>query len=326
MQAMVFEGEKTLRMREIPIPSPKAGQVLLKVEACGVCRTDLHIVDGELAAPKRPLVPGHQVVGIVADASRQSLFRAGDRIGVPWLAWTCGKCKYCNSGKENLCENALFTGYTVDGGFAEYAVAYADFCYPVPHLYGPSEAAPLFCGGLIGYRAYRKAGPHIQHLGLYGFGSAAHLLTQLAIHEGKQVYAFTRDGDTKSQDFARKLGCQWAGNASEKPPRPLDAAIIFAPVGPLVTLALKAVDKGGTVVCGGIHMSDIPSFPYADLWEERTITAVANLERIDGREYLPKAAAAGVRPNVKVYRLEEANNALEDLRAGNFEGSAVIMP
>lgn len=310
-------------------PEPGPGEVRLRVRACGVCRTDLHVVDGELA-PRRPtIVPGHEVVGVVEAIGPDVVgVEIGERRGVPWLAETCGVCRYCREGRENLCDAPEFTGWTRDGGYASAIVARADYCLPLPAELSDEAVAPLLCAGLIGYRAWRMACAErpVERLGLYGFGAAAHLLAQLAIHAGQAVYAFTRDGDAAAQGLARELGCVWAGGSAEGPPEPLDAAIIFAPVGELAPRALGAVRKGGTVVCGGIHMSDIPSFPYALLWEERRLVSVANLTRQDAREYLPLAVAAGVRAHVRRYPLTEANTALDDLRRGAVSGAAVLVP
>ncbi|MBB5519299.1 zinc-dependent alcohol dehydrogenase family protein [Amphiplicatus metriothermophilus] len=325
MRAMMLEQVgKPLALRMAARPSPGAGEILVKVAACAVCRTDLHIVDGDLPTRRLPLVPGHEIVGrVVAAGAGVEGFAPGDRVGIPWLAGTCGACRYCRSGRENLCESARFTGYTVDGGYADFAVADARFCFPVPEAYADEEAAPLMCAGLIGFRAYRKA-RGARRLGLYGFGAAAHLIAQVAIHEGCEVYAFAKPGDEKGQSFARSLGAVWAGGSDEPPPDPLDAAIIFAPVGALVPAALAAVEPGGTVVCAGIHMSDVPSFPYALLWRERTITSVANLTREDGIEFLKIAPQVPVKTAVHPYPLERANDALDDLRRGRFEGAAVL--
>jgi propanol-preferring alcohol dehydrogenase len=327
MKAMVLEKQKQpLQWQEVPVPRPGPGQVLIRVHACGVCRTDLHILDGELAEPKLPLILGHQIVGTVVQAGEQvDQFQMGDRIGVPWLGYTDNTCRYCRRGQENLCENPLFTGYTMDGGYAEYAVAYQQYCFPLPESYRDADVAPLLCAGLIGYRTYRLAGEHKDRLGIYGFGSAAHIIAQVAIHQGKKVYAFTRPGDAESQAFARRVGAVWAGGSDEQPPEELDAALIFAPVGPLVVAALKATARGGTVVSGGIHMSDIPSFPYRLLWEERVVRSVANLTRQDGEEFLQVAPQVPVKVTVNLFRLEEANQALDQLRAGDFEGSAVLI-
>jgi len=325
MRAMVLERPRQpLVLRELPVPEPGPGQVLLRVRACGVCRTDLHIVDGELPDPKLPLVLGHQIVGeVLQRGPGAERFGLGQRVGVPWLGWTCGECRFCRSGRENLCDRARFTGYTLDGGYAEYAVADERYCFPLPEGYPDLQVAPLLCAGLIGYRALRFAG-EARRLGFYGFGAAAHILTQVAVWQGREVYAFTRPGDREGQTFARQLGAVWAGGSDELPPERLEAALLFAPVGALVPQALRAVEKGGTVVCAGIHMSDIPSFPYALLWEERVIRSVANLTRKDGEEFLAIAPQVPVRTEVQVYRLEEANQALEDLRAGRVRGAAVL--
>ena len=312
-----------------PDPEPGAGEVRLRVRACGVCRTDLHIVDGELAARRASVIPGHEIIG-VADAVGPGVteVRIGTRLGVPWLAETCGRCRYCQDGEENLCDAPGFTGWTRDGGYADTVIARADFCFPIPGGLSDAQAAPLMCAGLIGYRCWRKAceARPVRRLGLYGYGAAAHILAQVAIHAAQEVYAFTRRADETARALALQQGCRWAGWSDERPPEELDAAIIFAPVGSLVPLALKAVRKGGTVVCGGIHMSEIPAFPYADIWEERRLVSVANLTRQDGREYLPLAVAAGVRPQVTSYALRDANQALDDLRSGRFAGAAVLIP
>lgn len=323
---MVLErtGEE-LVARELPDPEPGPGEVLIEVACCGVCRTDLHVVDGELSSPKLPLVPGHQIVGrVLSVGSGVAGLDAGARVGVPWLAWTCGECRQCRAGRENLCERAAFTGYTRDGGYAERAVADAGYCFPLGEEHSDAQAAPLLCAGLIGYRALRMCGDP-ERLGLYGFGSSAHLVAQIAIHQGRRVFAFTRDGDAEGQDFARRVGAEWSGDSSAPPPEPLDAAIIFAPVGPLVPTALRAVGPGGRVVCAGIHMSEIPAFPYEILWEERQIRSVANLTRADGDQLLPLAAEAGIHAEVTTYPLEEANRALADLRSGSLEGSGVLI-
>jgi propanol-preferring alcohol dehydrogenase len=329
MQAMIFDGpgrERPLRSATLAPPAPNDDQVLIEIAACGVCRTDLHIVDGDLPDPKLPLVPGHEIVGrVAAKGAHVDRFAIGDRVGVPWLGWTDGACTFCRSGRENLCDRARFTGYQIDGGFAEFTVADHRFCFPIPEGYTDVEAAPLMCAGLIGYRALRAAGD-ARRLGLYGFGAAAHIIAQVAIWEGREVYALTRPGDEASQRFARSLGAAWAGGSDVAPPRPLDAALIFAPVGALVPAALGAVDKGGTVVCAGIHMSDIPSFRYADLWGERTIRSVANLTRRDGEEFLALAPRVPVKTTVRPYPLARANEALDDLRAGRLEGAAVLVP
>jgi propanol-preferring alcohol dehydrogenase len=325
MKAMILEKQGTpLRAVELPDSIPQAGQLLIRVHACGVCRTDLHVVDGDLTEPKLPLIPGHQIVGTVVRADRGSgRYKEGDRVGVPWLGGSCGECRYCISGRENLCDNARYTGYQIDGGFAELCAADEKFCFSVPEGYPDTQAAPLFCAGLIGYRSYRMTGD-ARRLGFYGFGAAAHILTQVAKYHGKEVYAFTRQGDTKRQEFALGLGAVWAGDSEQASPEPLDAAIIFAPVGSLVPAALRAVAKGGIVVCAGIYMSDIPSFPYSILWEERTIKSVANLTRRDGEEFLALAPQVPVQSEVHLYPLHEANKALDDLRNGRFTGAAVI--
>lgn len=312
-----------------PDPAPGPGEVRLRVRACGVCRTDLHVVDGDLAPMRSSVSPGHEIVGVVeAVGSGVAEVGLGDRLGVCWLAGTCGVCRYCREGRENLCDAAEFTGWSRDGGYADRVIARADFCCRIPAELSDTDAAPLLCAGLIGFRAWRAAcaGEAVRHLGLYGFGAAAHLLAQLAIYEGQAVYAFTRDHDEQAQALARELGCAWAGGSSERAPVPLDAAIIFAPVGDLAPIALAAVRKGGAVVCGGIHMSDIPRFEYALLWGERRLLSVANLTREDARDYLPRAAAAGVRPRTVLYPLADANQALNDLRAGAFVGAAVLTP
>jgi propanol-preferring alcohol dehydrogenase len=314
---------RPLREAELPEPEPGPGQLRLRVEACAVCRTDLHIVDGELQDPKLPLVLGHQIVGVVDELGDGVEVEPGSRVGVPWLGWTDGDCRFCQSGRENLCDNARFTGYHVDGGYAEAAVADARFCFPIPEGYTPLHAAPLLCAGLIGYRALRLAGDATR-LGLYGFGSSAHLIAQVARWQGRRVFAFTREGDSEGQELARSLGAEWAGASGEQPPEPLDAAIIFAPVGSLVPVALRVLEKGGVVVCAGIHMSDIPSFPYELLWEERAVRSVANLTRQDGEELLELAPRVPVETHVEAFALEEANDALDRLRAGRISGSAVL--
>jgi propanol-preferring alcohol dehydrogenase len=325
MRAMVLNQAGTpLEARDIAVPSPEAGQVRLTVSACAVCRTDLHVVDGELSDPKLPLILGHEIVGHV-DAVGDGVehIARGDRVGVPWLGWTCGTCAYCRSGRENLCARAKFTGYTIDGGYAEQTMADARYCFPIPDAFGDLEAAPLLCAGLIGYRSLRAAGD-ARRLGLYGFGAAAHIIAQVAAHEGREVFAFTKAGDRAGQHFARSLGAVWAGGSDEQPPESLDAAILFAPVGALVPAALRVVMRGGIVVCAGIHMSDIPSFPYRILWEERTVTSVANLTRRDGEEFFPVAARVPVRTQVQPYPLERANEALDALREGRVIGAAVL--
>jgi len=327
MRAMVLERPQTaLTMQERPTPQAAAGEILIEIAACGVCRTDLHVVDGELPDPKLPIVPGHEIVGrVAAIGAGVTGLALGERVGVPWLGATCGVCPYCRSGRENLCDRPLFTGYTRDGGYATHTVADARFAFPLSENLDAAEAAPLLCAGLIGWRCYRMAGEGTA-LGLYGFGAAAHILAQVAIWQGRRVYAFTRAGDRATQDFARSLGAVWAGSSEELPPQPLDAAIIFAPVGALVPAALAAVKKGGRVVCGGIHMSDIPSFPYRLLWEERRIVSVANLTRADAREFLAIAPQAGIKMKVTRYPLGEANAALAELRAGRFEDAAALIP
>ncbi|MCP6759407.1 MAG: zinc-dependent alcohol dehydrogenase family protein [Fischerella sp. CENA71] len=327
MRAMLLEAPRQpLRLVDLPVPKPNPEQVLIRVHACAVCRTDLHIVDGELTHPKLPLIPGHQIVGIVeAVGERVEKFQLGDRVGVPWLGYTCGQCRYCVSGRENLCDYAKFTGYNLDGGYAEYTVADHRFCFFIPEGYPDLQAAPLLCGGLIGYRAYRMAGDNVEKLGFYGFGSAAHILNQLARYHGRQVFAFTRAGDTQGQEFARQLGAVWTGSSDELPPEPLDAAIIFAPVGKLVPAALRAIAKGGVVVCAGIHMSEIPAFSYEILWEERVLRSVANLTRQDGEEFLALAPQVPIHTKVNLFDLSEANEALDALRSGKIEGSAVLV-
>jgi alcohol dehydrogenase, propanol-preferring len=327
MKAMILPAKRQpLRLAELPVPQPGPGQVLLQVRACAVCRTDLHVVDGELPEPKLPLVPGHEIVGVVEEVGPQvERFKPGDRIGVPWLGWTDGVCEYCRTGRENLCERARFTGYTLDGGYAEYTVADQRFCFPIPASYSDAEAAPLLCAGLIGYRSLVMAGD-AKRLGIYGFGAAAHIITQVARFQGREVYAFTRRGDSQGQQFALSLGALWAGASETRPPTKLDAAIIFAPVGALVPLALKAIAKGGTVVCGGIHMSDIPSFPYDLLWEERRVCSVANLTRRDGEEFFALAPRVPVRTTVQTFPLSQAKDALNRLRSGQIHGAAVLVP
>lgn len=325
MQAMVLEGTTPiLAFRRVPMPMPAAGQVRIQVSACGICRTDLHVVDGELPNPKPALIPGHEIVGRVqALGAGVTELSIGDRVGVPWLGHTCGHCRFCLSGRENLCDEPLFHGYTRDGGYAEYIVADADYCFPIPDAYDDEHAAPLLCAGLIGYRTLRMAGD-ARCLGIYGFGAAAHIVTQLAIAQGRTIYAFTRPGDTAAQVLATDVGATWAGDSRETPPVALDAALIFAPDGALVPTALAAVDKGGVVVCGGIHMSDIPSFPYRQLWEERRLVSVANLTREDGRGLMQAAAAYPLSIHTKAYALLDANIALDDLRAGCMTGAAVL--
>jgi alcohol dehydrogenase, propanol-preferring len=325
MRAMVLDQPgQPLVLRERAAPQPAAGEILVEVSVCGVCRTDLHVVDGELPHPKLPIVPGHEIVGRVATlGSGVEGFTIGQRVGVPWLGATDGVCAYCRAGRENLCDAAVFTGYTRDGGYATHTVADARYCFPLPDGFNDAEAAPLLCAGLIGWRSYRIAGEGAS-LGIYGFGAAAHILAQVAVWQGRRVFALTRPGDSAAQAFARGLGAAWAGGSDEAPPEPLDAAIIFAPVGALVPAALRAVKKGGRVVCGGIHMSDIPSFPYAILWEERQVVSVANLTRADAREFLAIAANSGLKTEVVRYPLARANDALTDLRSGKLQGAAVL--
>jgi propanol-preferring alcohol dehydrogenase len=323
MRAMVLHRQREpLRLEDLPEPAPEPGQVLLEIAACGICRTDLHIVDGDLTEPKLPLVPGHQIVARVVEGGER--FPPGQRVGVPWLGWTDGTCRYCRSGRENLCDNARFTGYDIDGGYAERAVADERFCFPLPEGYEDLNVAPLLCAGLIGHRTMRLAGDG-ERLGIYGFGAAAHIVCQVAVHEGRRVFAFTRADDEETQAFARELGAEWAGDALGPPPEELDAALIFAPAGELVPAALRAVAKGGTVVCGGIHMSDIPAFPYELLWGERVLRSVANLTRADAEEFLEIAPRVPVRTEVTTFPLEEANEALNRLRGGNLRGAAVLL-
>jgi alcohol dehydrogenase, propanol-preferring len=340
MRAMVLDQPKQpLQARDVPKPKPARGQLLVRVNSCAVCRTDLHVVDGELPNPKLPLIPGHQIVGRVEEIGEEMwegperpdsrgtkatpTFAVGDRIGIPWLGWTDGDCTYCRSNRENLCDNARFTGYTIDGGYAEFTVADARYCFHLPERYDDVAVAPLLCAGLIGYRSYRKTGD-ARRLGMYGFGNAAHLIAQIALYEGRDLFVFTRPGDKATQQAARKLGAVWAGGSDEMPPEKLHAAIIFASVGPLVPAALRALAKGGVVVCGGIHMSDIPSFPYADLWEERVITSVANLTRRDGEEFFEIAPRVPVQTRTETFPLEQANVALEKFHAGKLSGTAVL--
>jgi propanol-preferring alcohol dehydrogenase len=325
MNAMVMERPRApLVERELPVPEPGPGQVRLRVTACAVCRTDLHVLDGDLTRPKLPLVLGHEIVGVV-DAVGEGVvgFAAGARVGVPWLGWTCGACRFCETGRENLCPRARFTGYDLDGGYAEFAVADHRYCFSLPARFDDLHAAPLLCAGLIGYRAYRAAGP-AERLGLYGFGAAAHLIAQVATREGRRVFAFTRPGNAPGQRFARALGAEWAGGSDQAPPEPLDAAVIFAPVGPLVPAALRAVEPGGTVVCAGIHMTEIPTMPYERLWGERVVRSVANLTRRDGDEFFALIGEVPLRVDVRPYPLDEANRALTDLRDGHGEGVAVL--
>lgn len=324
---MIFEGPgKPLSLKEVATPRPDEHQLLIKVRACAVCRTDLHIIDGELTRPKLPLVPGHEITGVVTGfGAKVTRFKLGDRVGVPWLGWTCGVCDFCRSGRENLCDKACFTGYDIDGGFAQFTVADERFSFLLPDAYSDVAASPLMCAGLIGYRSLRLAGDG-RRLGIYGFGAAAHIISQVARHQGWEIYAFARPGDQAAEAFARECGAIWAGGSLTPPPERLDAALIFAPVGALVPTALRALAKGGTVVCGGIHMSDIPSFSYADLWEERMIRSVANLTRRDAEEFLALAPQVPVKTSTTTYPLERANEALEDLRHGRFSGAAVLVP
>jgi propanol-preferring alcohol dehydrogenase len=326
MRAMVLDKPRQpLQLRNVEKPRPAKGQVLVRIATCAVCRTDLHVVDGELPNPKLPLIPGHQIVGHIEEIGEEvnSKFKVGDRVGIPWLGWTDGECVYCRSNRENLCDRARFTGYTIDGGYAEFAVADARFCFHLPDRYDDVEVAPLLCAGLIGYRSYRRTGD-ARRLGMYGFGNAGHLIAQIALYEGRDLFVFTRPGDHATQQAATKLGAVWAGGSDEMPPEKLDAAIIFASVGPLVPAALRALAKGGVVVCGGIHMSDIPSFPYADLWEERVITSVANLTRLDGEEFFEIAPRVPVITKTEMFPLEQANIALDRFRAGKLKGTTVL--
>jgi propanol-preferring alcohol dehydrogenase len=327
MRAMLLEmPRQPLREADVPLPRPGPEQVLLRVHACGVCRTDLHVIDGELTEPKLPLVPGHEIVGTVVEkGERVQRFTLGQRVGVPWLGWTCGLCSFCKSGRENLCDRARFTGYQIDGGYAEYTLADQHYAFALPAGYNDAAAAPLLCAGLIGYRSLVLAGP-ARRLGLYGFGAAAHIVIQVARHQGREVYAFTRPGDAATQQFARELGAVWAGASDQPAPVELEAAILFAPVGALVPQALAAVARGGVVVCAGIHMSDIPSFPYCLLWGERTVRSVANLTRRDGEEFLALAPQVPVRTAVQTFPLAQANEALARLRAGRIQGAAVLLP
>ncbi len=328
MRAMVLERPGLpLKPMDMPDPEPGTGEVQVRVTACGVCRTDLHVVDGDLPDPKLPIIPGHEIVGTVSAMGKGvDAFKLGDRIGIPWLGHTCGCCSYCLSGKENLCDAPGFTGYQINGGYAEMTVADARYCFPVHGSYTDEQAAPLLCAGLIGYRSLSMTGDNVKRLGIYGFGAAAHIVIQVALHRGQDVYAFTRSGDKMAQDFAREMGAKWAGDSEQSPPEELDAAIIFAPVGPLVPAALRAVRKGGVVVCGGIHMSDIPGFPYDILWGERVVRSVANLTRQDAIDFLELAPKVPVTTTIETYPLEQANSALEDLREGRLTGAAVLVP
>ena len=327
MKAMQLTAPRTaLTLVDLPTPRPGRGQLLIRIRACGVCRTDLHVVDGDLTQGKMPIIPGHEIVGTVAEkGAGVERFAIGERVGVPWLGYTCGACRYCASGRENLCDAARFTGYHLDGGYAEYTVADQRYCFAVPREYDDASAAPLLCAGLIGYRSLVMAGD-AKRLGIYGFGAAAHIVAQVARHQGRRLFAFSRPGDTEAQRFARELGAEWAGDSTAKPPEELEAAIIFAPVGPLVTAALRATAKGGTVVCAGIHMSDIPAFPYDILWGERVVRSVANLTRRDGEEFLALAPKVPVRTSTEVLKLDQANEALARLRDGCITGAAVLVP
>lgn len=327
MHAMLLETPgQPLRLTEVPTPQPRPGQVLLRVNACAVCRTDLHVIDGDLPNPKLPLILGHEIVGrVMARGPGAERFSLGQRVGVPWLGYTDGTCRYCQRGMENLCDHPGFTGYTLDGGFAQYTVADQRYCFSLPEDYQDIEAAPLLCAGLIGYRTYRLAGKNIERLGIYGFGAAAHIIAQVAVHQGKQIYAFTKPGDRSAQQFALRLGAAWAGGSDELPPVELDAALIFAPVGSLIPAALRATARGGVVVSGGIHMSDIPAFPYSLLWEERMIRSVANLTRQDGEEFMKIAPQVPVKTEVTPFPLEQANEAINRLRQGQLNGAAVLV-
>jgi propanol-preferring alcohol dehydrogenase len=327
MEAMVFEGAgQPLAHKILPVPKPSPQQVLVKIIACGVCRTDLHIVDGELDHPKLPLIPGHEIVGTVVQTGVEvTVLKEGELVGIPWLGYTCGECKYCLRGQENLCEKAAFTGYTLDGGFAEYTAAHQRYCLPVSSSQATPAGAPLLCAGLIGYHSYSMISEHAENIGIYGFGAAAHILIQVALYQGKKIFAFTRDGDKKTQSFALNLGASWAGDSSKVPPQQLDGSIIFAPAGGLVPKALQDIEKGGTVVCGGIHMSDIPSFPYRYLWGERIIRSVANLTRKDGLEFLKLADEIPIRTEITEFPLLRANEAIENLRNGKIQGAAVLV-
>jgi propanol-preferring alcohol dehydrogenase len=327
MKAMVLEhAGNPLVYKKLPLPVPTAGQVLIKVSACGICRTDLHVIDGELTQPKLPLIPGHEIIGRIAGlGSGIKDHKINDLVGVPWLGYTCGYCKYCKAGKENLCDNALFTGYTVDGGYAEYTVADARFCFSLTSAFGTPSSAPLLCAGLIGFRSYQMINPSAKNIGLYGFWAAAHIITQVAVSQGKKIFAFTRDGDNEAQKFAAKMGAFWAGGSTDTAPEKLDAAIIFAPAGELIPKALKDVDKGGQVICGGIHMSKIPAFSYDLLWEERMIKSVANLTRKDGIEFFSLLKEVPVKTQTTVFSLKHANEALEKFRKGGISGAAVLV-
>jgi propanol-preferring alcohol dehydrogenase len=327
MHAMMLDAPgRPLEYRRCPRPEPGPGQVLVEVSACAVCRTDLHVVDGDLTEPKLPIVPGHEIVGrVVESGDGVEAFAVGERVGIPWLGWTCGECRYCRSGQENLCPNARFTGYQIDGGYADYTVADARYCFPIHGHYSDAEAAPLLCAGLIGYRSLAIAGD-AERLGIYGFGAAAHIVAQVARHQGRRLFAFTRPGDAAAQAFAGRLGAEWTGGSDDAPPEELDAAIIFAPVGPLVPAALRAIRPGGIVVCGGIHMSDIPAFPYDILWREKRLVSVANLTRSDGEAFLALAPKVPVKTEIETFPLDQANEALRRLRDGELTGAAVLIP
>ena len=327
MHAMMLDAPgRPLVYRRCPRPEPGPGQVLVEVSACAVCRTDLHVVDGDLTEPKLPIVPGHEIIGrVVASGEGVEAFAAGERVGIPWLGWTCGECRYCRSGQENLCPNARFTGYQIDGGYADYTVADARYCFPIHGDYSDAEAAPLLCAGLIGYRSLTMAGD-AERLGIYGFGAAAHIVAQVARHQGRRLFAFTRPGDEAAQAFAGRLGAEWVGGSDEAPPEELDAAIIFAPVGPLVPAALRTIRPGGTVVCAGIHMSDIPAFPYDILWREKRLVSVANLTRRDGEAFLELAPKVPVKTEIETFPMDQANEALRRLREGELTGAAVLIP
>lgn len=326
MNAMIMDQPRMpLAYRQVPLPKPGEGQALIKIKACGICRTDLHVLDGELTEPKLPLIPGHEIIGTVVETAGEGDISTGDLVGIPWLGYTCGRCKYCLAGKENLCENAGFTGYTIDGGYAEYTVADMRFCFKLAEAYSKPEAAPLLCAGLIGYRSYSMISSSAKNIGMYGFGAAAHIIAQVAAALGKNVYAFTRDGDKAGQQFALKMGACWAGGSGEIPPEKLDAAILFAPAGELVPIALKNTDKGGEVICGGIHMSDIPSFSYDLLWGERLLKSVANLTRKDGVDFFSILKNIPVRTQTELFKLKDANEALEKFRSGKIKGAAVLI-
>jgi propanol-preferring alcohol dehydrogenase len=327
MRAMVLEEQRLpLVCKELPVPQPGKGQVLIKIKACGICRTDLHVIDADLKEPKLPLIPGHEIIGHIVQAGNDvSDLQTGNLVGVPWVGYTCGVCKFCKAGKENLCDNAKFTGYTIDGGYAEYTVANARFCFKLDERYNDASFSPLLCAGLIGFRSYHMIDPEVKNIGIYGFGASAHIITQIAVAENKKIFAFTRDGDSKGQEFAKQMGAHWAGGSSETPPEKLDAAIIFAAVGDLVLKTLQDVDKGCEVICGGIHMSDIPSFSYDLLWGERSIRSVANLTRQDGLNFFELLKSIPVKTQTQLFKLEQANEALDKLRKGEIKGAAVLV-